>query len=147
MVQSELAGVPPRLLSVEDDGPRLIGTTCDICSGWTFPAQNSCARCGSDQVSDTLLPNAGTLWSFTIQTFRPPSPPYAPAPTDGPDNFVPFGVGMIEFQGGRCVHGRLDESDRHKLRIGMAMRTVIVPANAELPDTVFAFQPVAGEAA
>lgn len=64
------------------------------------------------------LPPTGRLWSFTIQRFRPKSPPYA-----GPDAFVPYAVGYVDL-GALVVEGRLTGVDAADLHIGMAMRTV-----------------------
>ena len=133
-------GVPERLLMVDETGARLVSTSCSSCGGWTFPVQDNCARCGSAEVADLLLPNRGRIWSYTVQTFRPPSPPFAPGPADGPDDFQPYGVGMVEFEGGRCVHGRLAEADREKLSIGLPVETILIPIEGD--EVGFAFRPV-----
>jgi len=72
-------------------------------------------------MEETLLPERGTLWTWTTQGFEPKSPPYV---ADG--EFVPFAVGYVEFPGCLRVEGRLTESDPARLRIGMPMRVVAV---------------------
>jgi len=138
--------VPARLLSIDSGQARLLAAHCEDCLSWSFPCQDSCAKCGSEAVVDSALPQRGRLWSYTIQTFRPPSPPFASAPEDGPDNFVPFGVGMVEFDNGLCVHGRLTESDSSRLDIGMTVETVVVPLEAGSEELIYAFQPIRGGA-
>ena len=61
----------------------------------TFPTQDSCPRCASTAMEETLLARRGTLWAWTTQSFPPP-PPYA-GPTGA--DFVPFGVGYVELPG------------------------------------------------
>ena len=89
-----------------------------------------------------LLKRRGTLWSFTSQSFRPPSPPY-----DGNDDastFVPFLLGYVELDGELLVEGRLVDCDVDSLEIGQPMELRIVPYTVR-PDGVevltFAFAP------
>jgi uncharacterized OB-fold protein len=83
-------------------------------------------------VATTLLPERGTLWTWTIQGFEPKSPPYV---ADG--EFVPFAVGYVEFSGYLRVEGRLTENDPARLRIGMPMR-VVAHDHAGIPSYAFA---------
>ncbi len=72
-----------------------------------------------------LLSQGGNLWSWTVQRFRPKSPPYLGA--DG-DAFRPFFVGYVEFPEGIIVEGRIDAMvDVDQLRIGMPMETTVIP--------------------
>ncbi|WP_372349846.1 OB-fold domain-containing protein [Streptomyces sp. KL116D] len=43
------------------------------------------------------LGDRGTLWTFTTQNFRPPSPPYDGS--DTADTFRPYALGYIELPG------------------------------------------------
>ena len=43
------------------------------------------------------LKGEGTLWSFTVQRFRPKSPPYAGADDDR--SFRPYALGYVELPG------------------------------------------------
>ena len=68
--------------------------------------------------SPYLLKRRGTLWSFTSQSFRPPSPPY-----DGNDDartFEPYLVGYVELDGELLVEGRLVDCDARHARTGPA---------------------------
>lgn len=68
------------------------------------------------------LPNLGSLWSWTIQRFRPKSPPYA-----GPEAFQPYAVGYVALGDAIIVEGRLTGIAFDALRIGMAMQLTVEP--------------------
>jgi uncharacterized OB-fold protein len=124
------------------DDPQLIGSRCDACGIVTFPAQGSCPRCASAEMSERLLPRRGRLWAWTTQHFPPPSPPYA-GPTGG--EFVPFGVGYVELPGEVKVETRLTESEPERLTPGMEMELVLVPVRTDEDGNEvvsFAFRPV-----
>ncbi len=122
--------------------PQLIGSRCDACGIVTFPAQDSCPRCASTEMSEQLLARRGRLWAWTTQDFPPPSPPYA-GPTGSA--FVPFGVGYVELPGEVRVETRLTESDPDALAIGMEMELTLVPFRTDDDGNevvTFAFRPV-----
>ena len=104
-----------------DGVARLVAGVCHECETVMFPVRPRCPSCASTKVTETLLPERGTLWTWTTQGFEPKSPPYVP---DG--EFVPFAVGYVEFDGFLRVEGRLTESDPAQLRIGMPMQVVAV---------------------
>lgn len=120
------------LFTWPSDEPRLIASERD--GVLVFPAEPG--------APERLLGNRGTLWSFTTQQFRPPSPPY-----DGDDTgetFVPYAIGYIELPGELLVQGRLTESDPAKLRIGQPMEMVVVPYTVRADGTevlTYAFAP------
>lgn len=135
--------------------PRLVASRCRSCGLVSFPVSSPCLRCAGSDVADLLLSPAGTLWTFTTQGFRPPSPPY-----DGTDGagggdgdgtssaFMPYAVGCVEFPEGIVVEGRLTEPDPARLRIGQPMRVAVVPytRDADGRDVLtFAFAPEAGK--
>lgn len=120
------------------DEPRLIASRHD--GVLSFPA-----RSGGEHV---LLSRRGTLWGFTTQQFRPPSPPY-----DGDDTaetFEPYALGYVELPGELLVQARFTESDPDRLRIGQEMELRIVPYTTRPDGTevlTYAFAPVDVEAA
>ena len=133
------------LFTWPSDQPRLIGARCAGCGLVTFPAGPSCPRCGGAEAAETLLSDHGTLWTFTTQNFRPPSPPYDG--TDTAETFQPYALGYVELPGEVMVEARLTESDPARLAIGQQMRLVIVPYRvaADGTETVtFAFAPAGG---
>lgn len=89
------------------------------------------------------LGREGTLWSFTVQRFRPKSPPYAGA--DDERSFKPFALGYVELPGEVIVETRIEIDDVAKLKIGMKMQLAAVPfarAGGESALT-YAFRPAA----
>ena len=121
----------PELLAGTPSEPVLLGSECERCGTVSFPRQKACPRCTSTDVRERRLARRGTLWSWTIQRFRPKSPPYT-----GPEAFEPYGVGYIELPGEVRVEARLTESDPAKLEIGMEMELTLIP------EATFAFRPV-----
>ena len=119
-------------------GPRLVGSRCGACGTVTFPAQASCARCAAAEPEEHLLATRGELWTWTVQRFRPKTPPYT-----GPEEFEPYGVGYVELPGECRVESILTTADPDELRIGMAMELTLIPATG--PDgearRTFAFAP------
>lgn len=90
-----------------------------------------------------LLGRRGTIWTFTVQRFPPPIPPYAGS--GDRETFVPYGVAYIELPEGVRVEARLTENDPEKLAIGMEMELVIekFTSDADGSDRMtFAFRPV-----
>ena len=91
------------------------------------------------------LPTHGTLWSFTVQRFRP-KPPY-----DGPGDdstFAPYAVGYVELPGAIIVESRLETQDFDALRIGMPMAFTLQTFRSG-PDgrdvLTYAFKPADGD--
>ena len=133
------------LFTWPSDEPRLIGARCADCGAKTFPAQGSCPRCTSTAMAEVLLPRTGTLWTWTIQGFRPKSPPYRGG--DTPDTFEPYGVGYVDVDGELLVEARLTESDPERLAIGAGVELVLVPLYRDDDGTevlTYAFRPVEG---
>lgn len=67
------------------------------------------------------LPREGSLWSFTVQRFRPKSPPYV-----GPEAFEPYAVGYVELPDAVIVESRLTGIAFDDLVIGMPLRLTTV---------------------
>lgn len=135
----------PDVFTWPADEPRLIGGRCQDCETVTFPRTGSCARCGSTDVEEHLLPRRGTLWTFTTQNFLPKEP-YAGGET--PETFRPYGVGVVQLGEVVKVEGRLTEADPDKLQIGMELELVVQPFRTEDDGTevvTFAFAPVTEE--
>jgi uncharacterized protein len=70
-----------------------------------------------DAYEPIALAREGALWSFTVQRFRPKSPPYA-----GPEDFEPYAVGYVELPGEVIVESRLVGIAFDDLRIGLPLR-------------------------
>lgn len=133
------------LFAWPSDQPALIGSSCRQCGATAFPVQAACPRCTAEDMEQHLLPRDGTLWSFTVQGFRPKDP------YRGPAEFRPYGVGYVELPpagGGRTgviVESLLTEHDPEALEIGMPMELAIVPFPTDDDGAIvtFAFRPAA----
>ena len=114
-------GVPiaPNLFEFSEDGARLIGSRCVTCGEVRFPANAFCPQCCTETTESIPLSQRGKLFSFTVQRFRPP-PPYR-----GPEQFEPYGVGMIELPEGLRVTAVLADQDPGSLSVGMEMELII----------------------
>lgn len=135
----------PDVFTWPSEEPRLIGGRCTGCGSVTFPRPVSCARCGSTDVEEHLLPRRGTLWTFTTQGFLPKEP-YAGGETL--ETFQPYGVGLVQLGDEVRVESRLTENDPDRLRIGMDVELVVVPFREDADGTevmTFAFAPVDDE--
>lgn len=136
--------IDPEIIEVSGSGAErritLIGGRCAACGEMEFPRKRSCRDCGSEDIGGVTLAEEGVLWSWTVQRFPPPSPPYH----GHADDFVPFGVGYVELPGEVIVETRLTESDPARLRIGMPMRltSIEVTTAAGEQALAFAFEPV-----
>lgn len=84
----------------------------------------------------------GTLWSFTVQRFRPKSPPYA-----GPEAFRPWAIGYVELDGETIVEARIANIDFDDIEIGMKLKLTAVPLDPDHANSpvIPAFEPF-GEA-
>ncbi len=124
------------------DTPQLIASRCDDCAATTFPVQDRCPRCGTATMTELLLPRRGTLVSWTTQAY-PPVVPYAGDETG--ENFVPFGVGLVQLDDIVRVESRLTESDPALLDFDMQVELQVVPFYVDADGTeimTFAFAPV-----
>lgn len=131
-----LAPIIAANLLVEVDGAYHLIASRDRASGRTiFPARPD----SDDRYDSVLLPREGRLWSWTVQRFRPKSPPYA-----GPEAFEPYAVGYVQLDGALIVESRLIDVDFDGLRIDMPMRLVPLPFTlaSGVVRTSFAFAPV-----
>jgi uncharacterized protein len=134
------------LFTWPSDAPKLIGAVCGDCGLVSFPAVADCARCGGTGATPRLLPTDGTLWTFTTQAFRPPSPPYDG--NDSAETFRPYAIGYVDLAGEILVEARLTEPDPQRLAIGQRMRLAVVPYSIDPDGTevvTFAFTPAADD--
>lgn len=98
----------------------------------TFPCP------ASEDYAPLALPSRGTLWSYTVQRFRPKSPPYA-----GPEEFAPWALAYVELPEAVIVEARLVEVDFAAIHIGMALELTRVALDGAAPDPFWlpAFRP------
>ena len=137
--EREFLPVAEGLIAGTAGEPALVGSACDRCGTVTFPRQESCPRCMSEDVQERLLGRQGTLWTWTVQCFPPKSPPYRGSPGE---NFEPYGVGYVELPGEVRVEARLTESEPERLRIGLPMELTLIPAPGPPGAMTYAFRPL-----
>lgn len=119
-------------LFTDETPPRLIGGRNRASGRIVFPLPKS------EEYAAYPLKRKGTVWSYTIQRYRPKSPPYA-----GPDAFRPWPVAYVELEEETIVEARLTGVELDAIRIGMAVELTQIPLD---PDTagsplIHAFQP------
>lgn len=133
--------IAPDISTWPDEDPQLIGSKCGACGATAFPKQDRCPRCSVGDMAELLLPRRGTLIAWTTQGF-PPGAPYA-GPTG--NDFVPFGVGLVQLDDVIRVEGRLTENDPEKLQFGMDVELAMIPFTIDEEGNevvTFAFRPV-----
>ena len=117
-------GVPVAdgLFEMAGSEPRLIGSRCTGCQSVYFPQATNCRnpQCHAKHVARCLLPARGTLYSFTIQRYRPP-------PLFRVDDWSPYAIGLVDLGEGLQVMGMLGGIALEEVRIGMPLRLVVEP--------------------
>lgn len=124
-------------LFTEETPARLIGGKDRETGRIVFPCPTS------PTYEPVALGSEGTLWSYTVQRFRPKTPPYA-----GPEAFAPWVVAYVELPGQVIVEARLNDVAFEDVKVGMPVRFAPSQLNPEDPDSPYipAYVP-AGEAA
>lgn len=102
------------------DPPRLAGSRCSACATVTFPAQDGCPRCADGEMATIELPDRGTLWTWTVQSFEPKAPYRAPV-----TGFEPYSVGYVDL-GEVIVESRL-VGDPTAFDVGARMTLTLLP--------------------
>lgn len=134
--------IDDRLLHLDADGALALLAVRERDGGrLVFPAPG---EADPERYEPVLLPREGRLWSWTVQRFRPKSPPYA-----GPEAFEPYAVGYVALGDAIIVEGRLTGAPLDGFAIDMPMRLVAEPFTLESGErrTTFAFAPITEKAA
>lgn len=119
-------------LFTDEATPRLIGGRHRQSGRIVFPCPPG------EEFEPWPLAREGKLWSFTVQRYRPKSPPYV-----GPEAFRPWIVGYVELPGEVIVESRVVGIGFDEVRIGMDLELTLVPLDPDAADPVMihAFQP------
>lgn len=119
-------------LFTDEATPRLIGGRHRQSGRIVFPCPPG------EEFEPWPLAREGKLWSFTVQRYRPKSPPYA-----GPEAFRPWIVGYVEIPGEVIVESRVVGIGFDEVRIGMDLELTLVPLDPDAaePVMIHAFQP------
>ena len=120
-------------------GPRLIAGRAKAGGAIRFPLPTGA---DADLYESVELAPEGRLWSYTVQRFRPKTPPYIG--DDDETTFKPFAVGYVEFPGEVIVEGRILIDDPAGLKIGLPMRVTLesLPTSTRGTVITYAFQQV-----
>ncbi len=120
------------------DGARLIAGRRKADGEMRFPMPKGADAALYDAVQ--LAPE-GKLWSYTVQRFRPKTPPYIGA--DDEKSFKPYAVGSVEFAGQVIAEGRILVDDPSTLRIGQPMKVDLeaFPTSTRGEVVTYAFRP------
>jgi uncharacterized protein len=124
-------------LFTDENPPRLIGGRNRVTGRIVFPCPPS------SEFEPYPLKRDGILWSYTIQRYRPKSPPYA-----GPEAFKPWAVAYVALEGETVVEAQLANVEFDAIKIGMKLEFAPVPLNPDSADTCLipAFQPAGASA-
>lgn len=119
-------------LITETNPPHLIGGRERETGRVVFPCPPG------ERYKEVTLSRTGTLWSYTIQRYRPKSPPYK-----GPEAFRPWAVAYVELPGEVIVEARLTDVAFEDISIGMPLEMTMIPLDPDAPDSVMipAFRP------
>ena len=93
----------------------LCGSLCGKCGETALGQSELCANCGHDDVRPISLSDEGSLYTFTVVRHRPPGN------YQGPAEFKPFGIGLIELKEGLRVMAPVSQPI-DDLCIGMKLR-------------------------
>jgi len=120
-----------------DGPPRLAASRCGACGQHHFPRADVCPYCSAPGSVAAELFGPGRLWAWTAVNAAPP----------GYLGEVPYGFGVVEFDEGIRVLGRLTEADPGKLTAGQPMHLVVVPLHTDAEGrtvVTYAFSPGPG---
>jgi uncharacterized OB-fold protein len=123
-------------LFTDDTNPHLIGGKHRDSWRIVFPRPSGQEGRLYDEIA---LSPTGTVWSWTVQRFRPKSPPYV-----GPEAFEPFALGYVELPAQTIVQARLTGLEPAAWRVGMQVRLVVLPVAHDADGTTvlsYAFAP------
>ena len=130
------------LYRVVDGAPRLLGGRRKSDGKIAFPLPQGAQGVDYEIVE---LASEGSLWSYTVQRFRPKTPYAGP----GDDkSFKPYAVGYVELPGQIIVESHIATDDFNALKIGMPVRLTLIPFRQEADGTqvmIYGFEPAGAD--
>lgn len=115
------------LFDVQGGQPALLGTRCGQCSSSFFPPRARCTNpaCEGAVTAPVRLSNRGTLYSWSVQAYKPP-------PLFGMDPWAPYAIVLVDLPEGVRVMGMLAGSaDALQIGMPMALRLEALRVDAE----------------
>ncbi len=107
--------IAPDLFALDGGEPTLLGGRDRATGRIVFPLPAD-----RERFEPVALPREGRIWSWTVQRFRPKSPPYT-----GPEDFAPYAIAYVELPGAVIVEARLTGFDHAGLKVGLPCRLVV----------------------
>lgn len=131
------------LFTGQGDATRLLASRCRGCGSVYFPRSLSCRhpRCADKQVEPIALGPRGTLYSYTVQAYKPP-------PLFEMDDWAPYALGLVEFPEGLRVLAMLTGLAPPDWRIGMPVHLTTEPLRRDAqgqPVLTYKFRPLTEE--
>jgi uncharacterized protein len=117
----------------------LLGSLCQGCATHYFPRAVSCRNpeCEDKILTDAELGRTGSLYSWTVQHYRPPALFRA-------DDWQPSALGLVEVPEGLRVLALLTGAPAGEIAIGSPLRLTTVPLYADddgRPVVTYAYAP------
>lgn len=108
------------LFEGDGESARLLASRCAGCGSHYFPRALSCRNpaCRDKRLEDTTLSPQGTLYSYTLQCYRPPA-------LFRMDDWKPYAVGLVELPEGIRIMGMVSGLMPGPLSIGQPVRLSI----------------------
>ena len=136
--------VAQELFSWTDEAAALIGSRCSGCNTYYFPQSLSCRNpsCVAKQLERTEFGTSGRLFSYTVQSYRPPALFRA-------DDWAPYAIGLVELPEGIRVLAMLAGCAPDELRIDMPLALAVRPLYRDASGAevmTYTYEPAAVEA-
>jgi uncharacterized OB-fold protein len=110
------------LFDVQDGAPALVGAKCPECGTHYFPRRARCSNpaCDGHEAQSVRLSARGTLYSYSVQAYRPP-------PLFGMEPWAPYAIGLVDLPEGVRVMTMLTGAAPDEFRIGSPMELRLEP--------------------
>ena len=101
-------------------GASLTACRCAGCGHHYFPLVATCRnpRCRDKRVERVAITSRGHLYSYTLQSYRPPA-------LFRMEQWAPYALGIVEFPEGLRVMGMITGCPPAELRIGLEMEITV----------------------
>jgi len=109
------------LFGADESGAACLhGSRCATCGTPYFPRAAACHNpdCSGSRMEDCSFGGAGTLWSYSVADFPPPSPHKFDKP------FAPYAIGVADMECGLRLVGQMVDPPA-QVRVGARVELVI----------------------
>lgn len=132
------------LFDTTGGAPALVGAKCAGCGTHYFPRRARCTNpeCEGREVELVRLGTRGTLYSYSVQAYKPP-------PLFGMEPWAPYAIGLVDLPEGVRVMSMLSGAPGD-FRIGSEMELLLEPLRHDAEGRAvltYKFAPVAGASA